>query len=167
MRFRQIRRDYKLLGEILIEQGFINEEQLDKGLTVYKERNTDTPIGRILIELGLVKEEDVLGAVTTQYRIPYIPLDRYNINPDAIDMVPANVALKYLFMPIDKIGPNLVIAMSDPLNYGLLAEIESIVKCNVQTVISTAAVIMKTIDEYYYHKNKYENNLFPLMPWDN
>jgi len=154
---RHIRRNDKRLGQILIEQGSINAEQLDRGLKVHRERNNSALIGSILMELGLAKEVDVLGAVTSQYSIPYIPLDRFDINPEAINMVSAGDALKYLLIPIDKIGNNLTIAMSNPLNCGLLKKIESIAKCNVQTVISTASDIIRSIDRYYYKDNNQEN----------
>lgn len=141
----------KQLGELLIERGVITHDQLDKALTIQKERRGGL-IGEILVELKFAKEEDIAQALTAQYGFPFLPLGNYDINPDIVDIVPSRVARQYLLMPIDKIGKNLTIAMSNPLNIQAVEDVELLSGCNVQTFVSTSSDIKRAIEKYYKDK---------------
>jgi len=140
----------KKLGELLIERGIINQGHLDKGLAIQKEKGG--LIGEILVELGYVKEEDIAQALTAEYGFPYLPLTNYDINPEVIDMIPGRVARQYFLIPIDRIGNNLTIAMSNPLNVQAIEDVEVICGCNIQTFVSTSSDIKKAIEKYYKDK---------------
>lgn len=140
----------KQLGELLIERGIINQHQLDKGLAVQKERGG--LIGEILVELGFTKEEDIAQALTAQYGFPYLPLGNYEINPEIANIIPARVAKQYMLVPIDKIGNNLTLAMSNPLNIQAIEDVELLSGCNVQTFVATSSDIKKAIEKYYKGK---------------
>lgn len=140
----------KKLGELLIERGIINQAQLDKGLGVQKEKGG--LIGEILVELGYAKEEDIAQALTAEYGFPYLPLNNYEINPETISIIPARVARQYFLIPIDKIGNNLTIAMSNPLNVQAIEDVEVLCGCNIQTFVATSSDIKKAIEKYYKGK---------------
>jgi type IV pilus assembly protein PilB len=140
----------KQLGELLIERGILTQAQLDKALVVQQERRG--LIGEILVELGFAKEEDIAQALTAQYGFPYLPLSNYDINPEIINIVPGRVARQYLLIPIDKIGNNLTLAMSNPLNVQAIEDVELLSGCNVQTFVSTSSDIKKAIEKYYKDK---------------
>lgn len=137
----------KKLGELLIERGIINTRQLEKALAVQQEKGG--LIGEIFVELGFVKEEDIAQALTAQYGFPYLPLSNYEINPDVVNIVPGRVARQYLLVPIDKIGNNLTLAMSNPLNIQAIEDVELLSGCSVQTFVSTSTDIKKAIEKYY------------------
>ena len=140
----------KQLGELLIERGIINQGQLDKALLVQRERGG--LIGEILVELRFAKEEDIAQALTAQYGFPYLPLANYDINPEIVSIIPGRVARQYLLLPIDKIGGNLTVAMSNPLNMQAVEDVEMLSGCNVQTFVSTSSDIKKAIEKYYKGK---------------
>jgi type IV pilus assembly protein PilB len=140
----------KQLGELLIERGIIKPHDLEKALAAQKERGG--LIGEILVELGLAREEDIAQALTAQYGFPYLPLGNYEINPEVADLIPARVVRQYLLIPLDKIGNNLTIAMSNPLNIQAIEDAELISGCNVQTFVSTSSDIKKAIEKYYKEK---------------
>lgn len=140
----------KQLGELLIERGIINQQQLDKALATQKERGG--LIGEILVDFGYAKEEDIAQALTAQYGFPYLPLSNYEINPEIISIIPGRVARQYMLVPIDKIGNNLTLAMSNPLNMQAVEDIELLSGCSVQTFVSTSSDIKKTIAKYYKEK---------------
>ena len=140
----------KQLGELLIERGMINEQQLTKALTVQKDKGG--LIGEILVELGFAKEEDIAQALTAQYGFPYLPLSNYDINSEIVNIVPGRVARQYLLVPIDKIGNNLTLAMSNPLNVQAIEDVELLSGCSVQTFVSTSSDIKKAIEKYYKDK---------------
>lgn len=137
----------KHLGELLLERGIITEAQLEKTLKIQKEKGG--LIGQILVMLGYAKEEEIAQALTVQYGFPYLPLEFYEINPEAIKLIPENVARQYNLIAIDKIGDLLTIAMSNPLNAQAVEDIELITKCKVQVFVSTMTDINNAIKKYY------------------
>lgn len=140
----------KKLGELLIEEGIINQRQLDKALAIQQEKGG--LIGEILVDLGFVKEGDIAKSLTAQYGFPYLPLNNYDINPEIIAIIPVRVARQYLLIPIDKIGNNLTIAMSNPLNIQAVEDVELLSGCSVQTFVSTSSDIKRAIEKYYKNK---------------
>ena len=137
----------KQLGELLIQRNIINQRQLEKALAAQKERGG--LIGEILVELGFSKEEDIAQALTAQYGFPYLPLSNYEINPEVLNIIPDRVARQYMLLPIDKIGNNLTVAMSNPLNIEAIEDVELLSSCSVQTFVSTSSDIKKAIAKYY------------------
>jgi type IV pilus assembly protein PilB len=140
----------KQLGELLLERGIINQSQLDKALKIQKEKGG--LIGQILVMLGFAKEEEIAQALTVQYGFPYLPLEYYEINSEAIKLIPENVARQYNLITIDKIGDLLTIAMSNPLNVQAVEDIEMLTKCKVQVFVSTMTDINNALKKYYGKK---------------
>ena len=137
----------KELGELLIERQIITSEQLKLALSIQKEKGG--LIGEILVEMGFAKEEDVAQTLTAQYGFPYLPLDNYEIEPEVIKLIPKELAIQYLFVPVDKLGNSLSIAMSNPFNNEAIEKIEAFIGLNIQIFVSTSSDIRKAIDKYY------------------
>jgi len=140
----------KQLGELLLERGIINQDQLDKALKVQKEQGG--LIGRILVNLGYANEEEIAQAITVQYGFPYLPLGSYEVNLEAMKLIPQNVAEQYNLIAIDRMGEMLTIAMSNPLNIQAVEDIEMISHCTVQVFVSTMTDISNAISKYYRKK---------------
>jgi type IV pilus assembly protein PilB len=140
----------KPLGELLLDRGIINQAQLDQGLEL--QRAKGGLIGEILVDLGFVKEDDIAQALTAQYGFPYLPLGNYDVDLDITTIIPGRVARQYLLVPIDKIGNNLTLAMSNPLNVQAIEDVELLSGCSVQTFVSTSSDIKKAIEKYYKDK---------------
>jgi len=140
----------KQLGELLLDRGIINHAQLDLALGV--QRDKGGLIGEILVELGYVKEDDIAQSLTAQYGFPYLPLSNYDVNIDITSIIPGRVARQYLLVPIDKIGNNLTLAMSNPLNVQAIEDVELLSGCSVQTFVSTSSDIKRAIEKYYKDK---------------
>jgi type IV pilus assembly protein PilB len=138
----------KPIGELLIDQGVINRQQLEKALAIQNE-GSHKLIGEILLEIGCAKEEDIAQALTVQYGFPYLPLGNYEINPEITGIIPRGIAEKYVFIPIDKIGNSLTLVMYNPLLEKAVEEAERISGCNVQVFVSTLSDIRKAIVKYY------------------
>jgi type IV pilus assembly protein PilB len=140
----------KQLGELLIERKVITSEQLQKALD-YQKVNGGL-IGEILVQLGFSKEEDIVQVLTAQYGFPYLPLTNYDIDLESIKLIPEPVARQYCLIPIDKIGNNLTVAMSNPLNTKAIEDVEMLTKCVVQAFVSTTTDIRKAIERCYVKK---------------
>ena len=140
----------KQLGELLIERKIITPERLQKALD-YQKVNGGL-IGEILVQLGFSKEEDIAQVLTAQYGFPYLPLANYDIDLELAKLIPEQVARQYCIIPIDKIGNNLTLAMSNPLNTQAIEDVEEISKCVVQAFVSTTTDVRKAIERCYAKK---------------
>lgn len=142
----------KQLGELLLESDIINQSQLDKALEIQKQKgknDRDGLIGQILVALGYVTEEEIAQVLTIQYGFPFLPLESYEISPEAIKLIPENVAKQYNLIAIDKIEDIITIAMSNPLNTQAVEDVEMITKCKVHVFVSTMTDVTNAIKKYY------------------
>ncbi len=138
------------MGELLLDRGIISQLQLNQALDIQHAKGG--LIGEILVELGFAKEEDIAQSLTAQYGFPYLPLSNYDVNPEITNIIPSRVARQYLLVPIDKIGNNLTLAMSNPLNIQAIEDVELLSGCSVQTFVSTSSDIKRAIEKYYKDK---------------
>jgi type IV pilus assembly protein PilB len=137
----------KHLGELLIERGVVDKEQIATAIN-YQKKNGGL-FGEVLVNLKFATEEDIAQALTAQYGFPYLPLSNYEIDQDVINSVPENICRQFCLIPIDKIGKSLTLAMADPLNVQAAEDVELITGCTVQTFVGTASDIKQSIDKYY------------------
>mgnify|MGYP001457893767 CR=1 FL=1 len=135
------------LGELLIQRAIITKEQLAQALKVQQAKGG--LIGQIIVDLNYATEEAIAQALTAQYGFPYLPLDNYDIDPAVVKLVPKNVSSQFCLIPVDKIGNNLTIAMSNPLNTLAIEDIELVTGLCVQVFVGTGSDIRKAISKYY------------------
>lgn len=109
------------LGEILLEQKIVTQEQLDEGLT--KQAMEGGFLGQKLIELKHLDQQTLTLLLVKQCKIPHLNLLDYHIDNDVVDLIPKDLCLKHRLLPVDKMGKILTVAMVDPLNTEALAAI--------------------------------------------
>lgn len=114
----------KRIGRILIEDGAITQEDLDKALAVQAQKGGF--IGQILLELGLVKQETIVSSLVKQCKIPHLSLLDYEISKDVLQLIPKEICLEHGLLPIDKLGRILTVAMINPLDVEALEEIRAL-----------------------------------------
>jgi type IV pilus assembly protein PilB len=135
------------LGEILVHNGVISEENLQRALDF--QRREGGLLGEILVKLGYVKELDIVQALTVQYGFPYLPLENYELKKELAGVIPENVARQYSMVPLDAIGDILTVAMSNPLNEKAVEDVEMLTKKKVQVFISTVTSVHEALDNLY------------------
>lgn len=135
------------LGEILVRNEVISDEQLQRALDF--QRREGGLLGEILVKLGYLNERDIVQALTVQYGFPYLPLESYDLNKELGRIVPENVARQYSVVPLDLIGNILTVAMSNPLNEKAIEDIEMMTKKKVQVFISTVTGVYEALSKMY------------------
>jgi type IV pilus assembly protein PilB len=141
------RTNTKQLGEVLVERGVIDQEQVLMAIAYQREKGG--LFGEILVQLKFATEEDIAQALTCQYGFPYLPLANYEIDREVISSIPEHVCRQFCLIPVDKIGKSLTLAMADPLNQSAIDDVELITSCTVQAFVSTAGDIKEAIARYY------------------
>lgn len=102
----------KRLGDLLVEEGIITEDQVAQALVAQK--STGRKLGDTLIELGFLSEQQMLSFLSQQLAIPLIDLSRANIDVEAVQLLPEVHARRLRALVIGRQGDTLRIAMSDP-----------------------------------------------------
>lgn len=137
----------KKIGELLVERGVITQAQLEEALKVQCENKK--LLGETLIDLGYATEEEVMICLTTQYGIPYLPLESYEIDQEIINSVSSELVHQYHFVPIDKLSNLLTVVTSDIIDKDVLKEIEKSLNLKVQSFVTTPTALRKAIEKYY------------------
>ena len=142
----------QFLGKILIDRKIIDQKQLKHALEAQKELGKF--LGATLIELGYAEEHDIVAALVVQCHVPYINIERYQIDPSVIQLVPADIARKYHVIPLERVNDVLSIAMSDPLDMEAQIELERVTKCQLTLFLSSLSEIEKAIQQWYSGNKK-------------
>src|SRR5213080_3115820 len=136
----------KKLGEILVEEGLISHEQLERALL--EQSRTDQLLGRILIDLKMVRESDLMAALAKQIGFRFVDLNDFQIDPSAAMLIPDQVARRYRALPIAYEDSRLLVAMADPANLFALDDIRTITGMELRPVVATAADIETAISKH-------------------
>jgi type IV pilus assembly protein PilB len=142
----------KRLGDILIEERLLTQEQLAQAL--YEQRRTGQPLVVILIKAGLVSEEDIVITLSEQLGIPHLRVESYEIPIEVIAEVSEGIARRYHLIPVARTGKSLTIAMSDPLNIVAIDDVRMLTGREIETVVSLDSEIKKAIERYYGGKQE-------------
>lgn len=129
---------------MLIEDGILSSENLEEAL--HHQKKEGGLIGQILIRLGYLSEEDLIAAIGKQLHIPYIPLSNYSMNMEAAQSLSMDFCKKNFVLVFDRDEKHIWVALSDPLNDGLMEELEKKYKLKLQIFISTPTEVLNMID---------------------
>lgn len=136
-----------LLGEILLERKCINKEQLSQALAFQQKENGF--IGEILVKLGYLEERDIVVALVIQCGLPYIAINKYDIAPAVINLIPKDIARREKLIGLDLIGNVLSVVMTNPLSAEKKLMLESLTHCRIATFIATKTEIDQAIERHY------------------
>ena len=141
-----VKRKSKQLGQILIELGYIQPEQLEVALEEH--RKTPKSLGRVLIDLGMIRESDLVRALAEQVGLEFVDLADFQIDSLATSLLPEALARRYRALPIGERDGRLLVAMSDPANVFALDDIRTITGRDVLPVVATANDVEAAIQKY-------------------
>lgn len=140
----------KRLGDILVEQGILTDEQLEHALA--EQKKSKLRLGDFLIQNGIASDEKIAEALHRQLGIPLADLRSARIPQEVISMVPGTVLRKHIVCPVGFSNGNsntLILAMSDPLDMVAQDDISIITNCMIEPQIATASAINKVLDRYF------------------
>lgn len=135
------------LGEILVQQKLLSEEQLQFSLG--EQKRTGRKLGRVFIENGFVTEEQISGALAKQLSIPYINLKFYNVNPEVVRLLPETQARRFRAIALEDRGATLLIGLADPTDLFAYDEISRSVKRSIDIAVVNESELLQTIDRLY------------------
>jgi len=137
----------KLLGESLVAEKLITEEQLKLALAEQK-KSSDT-LGLTLLKLQYLTEQKLLEFLETKLGFTYANLRNYVIDAKIVKIIPENIARKYFCIALLRVKGSLTVAMLDPLDSFVIDNLEYTTNSKIKPLISTRTEIQAAIDEFY------------------
>ncbi|MBQ8349551.1 MAG: Flp pilus assembly complex ATPase component TadA [Ruminococcus sp.] len=141
------------IGDYLVNQGLISNEQLMEVLAAQKESNGTKKFGDVVVELGFMTELNFAKALAGNLRVQYVDLDNIEINTEAVQLVPEALARKHTVIAINVQGKRLTVATNDPVNFIVLEDIKVSTGMDTIPVLATTSAINKAIGRYYSMQN--------------
>ncbi|MCM8783320.1 MAG: type IV-A pilus assembly ATPase PilB [Candidatus Omnitrophica bacterium] len=139
----------KLLGEILLEKGFLSREQLQTALE--EQKKSGARLGQILLKSGFITEKQLAISLAQQLNLPLVDLDNEKIDKEAISAVKEDFCLKYKLIPLKLENGVLKIVMADPFDINAIDELAKQTGYRIETLVSYERQIIQAIDKYYGH----------------
>ena len=141
------------IGDYLVNQGLITQEQLQQVLAAQKDSNGTKKFGDVVVELGFMSEVNFAKALAGNLRVQYVDLDSIEINTEAVQLVPEALARKHTVIAINVQGKRLTVATNDPVNFIVLEDIKVSTGMDTVPVLATTSAINKQIGKCYSMQN--------------
>ena len=135
------------LGDLLVAEGLISDEQLKQALA--EQKGKTEKLGSILARLNFITEEQLIGFLSRQYGIPSITVTNVDVDAETLRLVPAPIARKYEVLPVKRIGGTLTLAMADPTNVFALDDVAFMTSLQILPVVAPQAAIRAAIEKHY------------------
>lgn len=136
------------IGDVLKEQGYLSEEELQKALELQKGQKGKR-LGEVLIEQGYITENQMLQAMAAKMDCQVISVDGISVDVEAVERIPRQLAEKYCVLAVAAVGNRLQVVINDPLNFYGLEDVRQITGMELAIFLSEKAPLEKAIHFYY------------------
>ncbi len=135
------------LGQLLVDQKLISEDQLARALA--EQKRTGRKLGRTLVELGFVTEDEISRALARQLKIPFVDLRRQDIRPEVAQKLPEVYARRFRALALEEVGSALRVGMADPTDLFAYDELTRVLKRDLELAVVTEPQLLEVIDRVY------------------
>ena len=136
------------LGAILVGTGLITEHELEQALEAQKHRGGR--LGTVLVELGLVTTLQIAGAVADQCKLPLVNLDEIGLDPDAVKLLPEQLARRYDALPLQTLPDGaLLVAMADPTNLRVTDDLQLALDVPFRVAVAEETQLAQALSRAY------------------
>jgi len=136
------------LGTLLVELGYVEEENLKKILQIQQESKEKKKIGELLIEYNYISESELIEAISLHLGYPYVEPDVSKIDATLLSKVSPSYLKKYLFIPVERGSKGVTIVLNDPNNEKAIETARSLYATNIQVALATKQQITEAIEKY-------------------
>lgn len=137
----------QLIGEMLIQAGFVNREQAAECLEL--QNATGRRIGEIFIEKGYITQQELMRVLESQHKVPYVELERIPADSAVAKIIPVELARYNTLAPVKVERGVLYVAIDDPKNFRALDEVRVAARMDIQPMLASGRSIEAYIDRLY------------------
>jgi len=135
----------RTVADIVREVAKVTDEQLRQALDV--QRESREPLAQILVTMGLITEKEKVRILGRQWGIPFCDLAERQIDRDLLKLVPHHLLQRWKAVPIDRNGPRLVVAMSNPLDVYAIDQMRLVTGMDIESVIASSEDISQALGQ--------------------
>ncbi|MFN4148873.1 MAG: GspE/PulE family protein, partial [Rhodocyclaceae bacterium] len=135
------------LGDLLIQQGLLTAEELDRALK--EQQISGRKLGRVIVDSGRVSEEAIARALARQLGAEYIDLHEFQPRPELVRLLPEAQARRFRAIVLDEKNGLLRIGMSDPTDLNAFDEIARILRRDIDLVVVAEGQLLPLLDRVY------------------
>jgi type IV pilus assembly protein PilB len=135
------------LGESLLKENLITPQQLKEALDY--QRINGGRLASTLVKLCMLSDEEVTAVLSRQYGVPSVNLDLFEVDPQAVALVPQETADRYQVLPLSRVGATLTLAMVDPTNVFAIDDIKFMTGLSVEPVVVSETALNNALRKYY------------------
>ena len=135
------------LGEILVQQNLLSQEQLLAALE--EQKKTGRKLGRVFVDKGFVTEEQISEAIARQINAPYINLKYFNIKPATVRLLPEAQARRFRALALEERDNAVRVGFADPTDLFAYDEVARILKRDIDIAVVTESQLLETVDRVY------------------
>jgi MSHA biogenesis protein MshE len=135
------------LGDLLIQQGLLTDEQLKFALD--EQKRSGRKLGRIVVESSFVTEEAISQALAKQLRIPFVDLKHFNPKPELIRLLPEAQARRFRAIVLEEVDGKLQIGFVDPTDLQAYDELARVLRRDLDLAVVTETQLLGLIDRVY------------------
>jgi MSHA biogenesis protein MshE len=146
------RRKKVRLGELLIEQKLLTQEQLQTALE--EQKRSGRKLGRVLTDLGLVREEKLHEALAANLQIPFIDVRQLTLDQKVVRLLPEAQARRFRALVLQSDARGLLIGMADPTDLMAFDDLRARLKQPLRAALVKEADLLKTMDVVYRHTDE-------------
>lgn len=133
------------LGDLLVEMGYLTEENLRDALARQKREGRGKLLGELLVEMEFCTEDQIVECLAHEYGVPYAKLDARLMDLQAAAILPREYIEQNLALPLFLVRGTLTLAVSEPSNLFLIEEVRQLANADVQIVAATPKDIRRMI----------------------
>ncbi|MDA1229257.1 MAG: ATPase, T2SS/T4P/T4SS family [Planctomycetota bacterium] len=153
------------IGQILVDLGYINDDQLWDMLEDQKQ-SPGTVLGQVGVRMGLITQAQVTEALAEQWGMPVVNLEETNIQSNVLELVPQTMAEIYRIMPVSLKNNVLTVAMADPQNVGALDDLRNFLGHEIRGAVSSGPEVEAAIARYYADREESIEDVIDAMSTD-
>ncbi len=132
------------LADILVLQNVVPRPTLDQ--VIARLGGATVTLGQTLVSEGLLSDDQLARALSVQYGLPYDPLIEFRVPAQFFETISAKLMQRYPFVPIQEREGALMIAVPDPQDLLALDELELLLNCSLQLVVSPRSAILAALE---------------------
>lgn len=145
------------LGATLVKGAFITEAELKTAQEIAARSNRK--LADVLLEQGLIDSEVLGSLLSLKYGVPVVNLGRIEVQPEAVALVPEQVAREHRILPVSLNGDTLTIATDDPHDFKAINTLASLTRKRIVTVIPVGMRLEEAIEGNYKLTSRIEQQV--------
>jgi len=141
------RREKLRLGDVLVQQKLVSEEQLAELLQ--QQRSTGRRLGRMMIDAGLITEETLAHALARQLRVPVVNLKSFPLKSETVRLLGESPARRHRVIVLEDKGEHLLVGFVDPLDLAAYDELTRVLKRSIRIAVVAETQLAAALDRHY------------------